>query len=270
MVTETSTAMLKRSLAANVVAGKASHESMTSMANAFAIGVMLAVQFGNVIGLNDLYAKLHAKDKDGMRRYGIAKLADNFHGEGNGERMVDDASKWKVRPLNVFEFRSTPPAKSPGVHFTIAGLDADSKYHDVETYGVGAVKKLKAMKKALLDAGEDGIRAMEWVNTDEVNRVILPSNELFTKRLTDAITYGAKNGFLSPNDAEKIGRAANLEAKKLTTIRDLAVAAQNAARDAKDSEEADKGGVSVDPAPQTSKRDKPVKSSVGNPASANA
>lgn len=241
MATETAKTMLSRSLAANIVAGKASHESMTAMANAFAIGVILAVQFGNVVGINDLYAKLHAKDKDGMRRYGIAKLADNFHGEGNGVRMVGDDSKWAVRPLNVFEFRSTPSPKTPGVHFTIAGLDADSKYHDIEKYGKDAVKKLKAMKKALLEAGEDGIKAMPWVTTDEVNRVVMPTEALYSKRLTDALLYGAKHGYLSANAAAAATKALSLDSKIATTIQNLATTAQNAAREAAKAEKDSEG-----------------------------
>lgn len=256
--------LLKSALAANTLAGKASHDAYKLTGAAFALDVILAIEHGNVAGLNDLYAKLHPTMADSMRRYGIPKVMDSF-GVG-GVRKSDDESVWETRPVSIFEFTSTPSKDFPGRHFTIASTQPDSKYNDPSKKfdgrvgGPKLIADLKATKKAILAAGEEVIATLDWLTISQLNRIVMPTEALLISKGTAAITFGAKAGFMSADDVSKAGTAFGLKADTIASLREIAIAAGNANREARKADSKE---------PADSKRDgKPVKSSVGEGAQA--
>ena len=146
-------------------------ESFTSLSQAAASSFLFGIQFGRWSEFNRLFNELAKSpsgriDADALRQKFVWRVVDAFGAGGKPNMTADNVqSGWIVRPVSFVRYLENPPEDmGRDQHFSSA------KYEGKTPEAEHKRKMMAAGKKAVIEAGEAGLEAIQWLTRETVIR----------------------------------------------------------------------------------------------------
>jgi hypothetical protein len=166
---EGNNSLTARTVTAVDAAIKSRTESFGDLMVAATLSVILMVVHGRPEQFNRLFSELkdHPRgrvDAEAIRQQFVPRLHDEY--AAGGVRDPDNESAWIQRPVGFISFASDPEkaGRKKNEYFLLAKVTGTTDKDKIRA------EHIANGRKALENAGEEGIMALEWMTADKVTR----------------------------------------------------------------------------------------------------